>query len=252
MHDQRRRQLIAYGVAVLATALSLVIRLALVRWLGHYAELMTFFPAIIVSAYLGGLGPGLLATVPYAAAGDYFLVEPCATLWRFMTWAGPIALGLFLLVGAVISVLMESLHRSRLRINEEEQSRTQQAVREAEQRFQHVAENMREIFWVTDLGNSRVMYVSPGYDQVWGRSTQSLYDKPRSWTESIHPDDRPGVIDSLEKRREGVFNDLEFRIVPLTARSGGFGTRGLPNSRRRWQTVPNRGPGRRHHRPQAR
>src|SRR4051812_44846954 len=32
------------------------------QWLGHHAPLMTFFPAIILSAYLGGLGPGLLAT----------------------------------------------------------------------------------------------------------------------------------------------------------------------------------------------
>jgi hypothetical protein len=34
---------------------------------------MTFFPAIIISAYLGGLGPGLLATVLGALMGGLLL-----------------------------------------------------------------------------------------------------------------------------------------------------------------------------------
>ena len=212
MHDQRRTQLIAYGVAVFATGLLLVIRLALVPWLGYHAELMTFFLAVIISAYLGGVGPGLLATALGVATGRYFFMEPRYSL-AIHELGRAYAMGLFVLVSAVISGLMESLHRSRRRTEEEERSRAQQAVREAEQRFEHVAENMREIFWVTDLGNSRVMYVSPGYDQIWGRSAQSLYDQPRSWTESIHPDDRPGVVENLERRRRGVFNDLEFRII---------------------------------------
>ncbi len=212
MLEQRRNQLIAYGVAVVATGASLLLRLAVVPWLGYHAELMTFFPAIIVSAYLGGLGPGLLATVLGAAAGDYYLVEPRYTL-AIHEVGRVYGMGLFVLVGAVISRLMESSHRSGHRIEEEERSHAQQAVREAEQRFQHVANNMREVFWVTDLGSSRVMYVSPGYDQVWGRSSQSLYEQPRSWTESIHPDDRPAVMENLEQRRGGVFNDLEFRII---------------------------------------
>src|SRR5262245_1212934 len=171
MHDQRRTQLIAYAVAVLGTGLSLTIRLLLVPWLGYHAEFMTFFPIIMVSAYLGGLGPGIVATVLSAAAGDYFLVKPRFSLP--ITNVGSVYVtGLFVFVASLISIMIESLNRFRLRINEGKQSRAQQAVREAEQRFRYVAENMREIFWVTDLRNSRVMYVSPGYDEVWGRSTQ--------------------------------------------------------------------------------
>lgn len=61
MNEQRRARLIAYGVALLAVFGSLLVRLPLVPWLGHHAEMMTFFPAIIISVYLGGLGPGMLA-----------------------------------------------------------------------------------------------------------------------------------------------------------------------------------------------
>src|SRR3954471_14523025 len=141
MHEQRRIQL-AYGVAVLAIGVSLVIRLALVPWLGYHAELMTFFLAVIISAYLGGVGPGLLATALGVAARRYFFIQPRYSL-AIHELGRAYAMGLFVLVGAVISGLMESLHRSKCRINEEEQSRAQQAIREAEQRFQHVAQNMR-------------------------------------------------------------------------------------------------------------
>ena len=212
MHELRRNRPIAYGLAVLATGVSLTFQLAIGSRVGHDAALMTFFPAIIISAYLGGLGPGLLATILSALAGDYYFIEPRHTLVIYEVGRA-YAIGLFAFVGVVISGLMESSHRSRDRTKEEERSRAQQAVHKADQQFQHVAENMREIFWVTDLGNSRVIYISPGYDQLWGRSRQSLYDQPHSWTESIHPDDRPDVIENVEQRRQGVFNDQEFRII---------------------------------------
>ena len=212
MYDQRRTQLIAYGVAVVGPALTVLMRRASMPVLDEKARYIFFCPAVMVAAYLGGLWPGLVASLVSAAAIKFFLIPPHHSFW-FESRPDALALGCFVLVGVLISSLSESLHRSRLRIAEDEQSRAQRAIREAEQRFQHVAQNMREIFWVTDLGNSRVMYVSPGYDHVWGRSTQSLYEQPRSWAESIHPDDRPRVTENLEQRREGVFNDLEFRII---------------------------------------
>ncbi len=119
MHETSPARLVAYGVAVLATGFSLLVRLPLVPWLGSNAELMTFFPAIILSAYVGGLGPGLLATFLGAAAGRYFLIEP---LYSFgIDGLGrAYGLGLFALAGAVISGLTESLHRSRRRIQASE------------------------------------------------------------------------------------------------------------------------------------
>src|SRR3954447_5123386 len=115
MRETPRARLVAYGVAVLATGVSLLIRLPLVPWLGYHAELMTFFPAIILSAYLGGLGPGLVATFLGAAAGDYFFLDPRHS-FAIADPGTAYGLGLFVLAGAVISGLMESMHRSRRRI----------------------------------------------------------------------------------------------------------------------------------------
>jgi PAS domain S-box-containing protein len=115
MRDTPRGRMIAYGVAVLATGVSLLIRLPLVPWLGYHAELMTFFPAIILSAYLGGLGPGFLATLLGAAIGAFFFLEPHYS-FAIRDLGTAYGLGLFVLTGVVISGLMESLHRSRRRI----------------------------------------------------------------------------------------------------------------------------------------
>ncbi len=115
MSERRIARVAAYGVAVLAVLGSLLVRLPLVPWLGYHAELMTFFPAIIVSAYLGGLGPGMLATVLGLAASDYFFIEP---RYSFGTDdpGRAFAMVVFALAGAAISALMESLDRSRRRL----------------------------------------------------------------------------------------------------------------------------------------
>jgi len=67
MHETPRARLTAYGVAVLAPAVSLLVRWPLRSVLGNGVPHMAFFPAVILAAYFGGLWPGLLATVTWAA-----------------------------------------------------------------------------------------------------------------------------------------------------------------------------------------
>ena len=69
MTESSRARLVAYGVAVLATAVSLLARWPLWPVLGDGVPHMTFFPAVMIAAYFGGFGPGLLATVLSAKIG---------------------------------------------------------------------------------------------------------------------------------------------------------------------------------------
>src|SRR5207244_1679335 len=73
MHETSRSRLVPYGVAVLATAASLLIRWPLRPVLGEAVPHMTFFPAVMIAAYFGGFWPGLLATILSAAAASHFL-----------------------------------------------------------------------------------------------------------------------------------------------------------------------------------
>jgi PAS domain S-box-containing protein len=58
-----------------------------------------------------------------------------------------------------------------------------------------------------------MLYVSPGYEKIWSRSCQSLYDEPRSWLESIHPEDRERVVLAATLRQIHGTYDEEYRIT---------------------------------------
>ncbi|MDB6093625.1 MAG: multi-sensor hybrid histidine kinase [Verrucomicrobia bacterium] len=66
-------------------------------------------------------------------------------------------------------------------------------LQESEERFRELAENIREVFWITDLATHEKLYVSPAYEIVWGRTCTSLYAAPQSWLEAVRPEDRARV-----------------------------------------------------------
>jgi PAS domain S-box-containing protein len=95
------------------------------------------------------------------------------------------------------------------------QSRDEE-LRASEERFRQLAENISEAFWMADVGKRRIIYVSPGYGTIWGRTRESLYAEPRSWMDAIHPDDRERVCQAaLTKQATGEY-DEEYRIVRPT------------------------------------
>ena len=88
------------------------------------------------------------------------------------------------------------------------------SLRASEEQFRQLAENIREVLWLKPLEIDQVIYVSPAYEEVWGRSCESVYKRAMSWTEAIHQGDRDRVITAFEKQiwGEGDFNQ-EYRIV---------------------------------------
>ncbi|MBY0524596.1 MAG: PAS domain-containing protein [Gemmataceae bacterium] len=91
--------------------------------------------------------------------------------------------------------------------------RTEEALRENDERFRQMTENIREVFWMADARDKRVLYVSPAFEEVWGRSCQSIIDDPDSWHATIHGDDRERVLDQMKKRARHGGHDTQFRIL---------------------------------------
>jgi PAS domain S-box-containing protein len=87
------------------------------------------------------------------------------------------------------------------------------ALRESEERFRQLAENIRQVFWITTLSLDKLVYVSPAYEEIWGRSRDSLYAAPRSWMKSVHPEDRPRVEAAARGLAEGRMLDAEYRVI---------------------------------------
>ncbi len=67
-----------------------------------------------------------------------------------------------------------------------------------EHNYRQLTENIRDAFWITDPAMREVIYVSPAYQEIWGRSCESLYASPRDWLEAIHPEDRERVRNAVE------------------------------------------------------
>ncbi len=86
------------------------------------------------------------------------------------------------------------------------------ALRESEARFRQIAENIREVFWMSTRALDEVLYASPAYEQLWGRSVASLYANPRSFLDAVHPEDRDRVRAVITDASRTGF-DLVYRIV---------------------------------------
>jgi len=93
-----------------------------------------------------------------------------------------------------------------------ERVQTEQALLSSEEKFRQFAENAREVFWMTNLTGTETLYVSPIYDEIWGRSCASLYERPMDWLEALHPDDRDLAHAMLMRQLTGEIIDSEYRI----------------------------------------
>lgn len=106
-------------------------------------------------------------------------------------------------------IIDRAVHLARVAL---ERTRETRALRESEERFRQLAENIEEVFWLVDEATNRFLYVSPAYEAVWGRPVDELYLDPARWMEAVHPDDLAKVKAAVLRRAAGGYN-LEYRIT---------------------------------------
>lgn len=85
-------------------------------------------------------------------------------------------------------------------------------LQQSEARFREMAENIGEVVWMVNYPDYDLAYLSPSFEQVWGRSCASLYAREISFLDAIHPDDLQRVTAKLAKQAEGSYNE-EYRII---------------------------------------
>ncbi|HVS52137.1 MAG TPA: PAS domain S-box protein [Opitutaceae bacterium] len=92
--------------------------------------------------------------------------------------------------------------------------RAEDTLRESEERFRQVVETIAEVFWMTDPGRQHVLYVSPSFEKIWGRSCAELCRDQSVWLESLHPEDRERVCRAGERAAAaaGRYDEI-YRIV---------------------------------------
>lgn len=80
-----------------------------------------------------------------------------------------------------------------------------------EQQFRQLTGNIQAVFWISAPDGRAKQYVSPGYEEVWGRTCASLQRNPSSWIQAIHPEDRGRISDALIRQGWNEY-DEEYRV----------------------------------------
>jgi PAS domain S-box-containing protein len=126
MSIANRSQVSRYTFTILAVTLATFLRFALTPFLNLEVPFILYFPTVVLCAWFGGLGPGLLSTALGGLASLYFFFPPQFSL----AISEPTALAqviTFSLAGALISIMAENLHRSRRRTEESEAMEREQS-----------------------------------------------------------------------------------------------------------------------------
>src|SRR5690348_4587286 len=79
--------------------------------------------------------------------------------------------------------------------------------------FLHLAGKMRDMVWIVSVGRRKTVFINSAFEEITGRTCQSLYDKP-DCRDLIHPDDRAHSLARLSRQvLQKDDSAVEFRIV---------------------------------------
>ena len=106
--------------------------------------------------------------------------------------------------------------------------RVEAALRESEGRFRQMAENIDDVFWIFSPRDGSLLYVSPAYELLWGRSIERLREHFEDWIEGIHADDRERVRGAFARLQGRQQYDEEYRVVQPGGEVRWIRDRGFP------------------------
>jgi two-component system sensor kinase FixL len=94
------------------------------------------------------------------------------------------------------------------------QVKWQKALQDSEDRFRQIVRTIEDVFWIFDVSRLEISYVSPAYTRVWGRQVKDLICNPVSFFETIHPEDRPQVMNLLIRQKDKCAKfAFQFRMI---------------------------------------
>lgn len=131
------------------------------------------------------------------------------------------------------ATLAEALDR--LGVEAAGRARAEEALRETEERFRQLSERTGKFLWISDPQSNELIYVSPGYEEVWARSREGSYSSPQQWANSFKRSTRGGSPSELGSREQiyqvagpdGSVRWIRDRMFPIRDVAGNVRTLGI-------------------------
>ncbi len=102
-------------------------------------------------------------------------------------------------------------YQERLEYLVEERTRS---LKKSEQRFQDLLKSLNDIVWAaTTTDPAQLLYINPAVEPIFQRTMVEFFENPNLWTECIHPEDRPGVLEQSSKLYKSGTIQNEYRII---------------------------------------
>jgi len=96
--------------------------------------------------------------------------------------------------------------------NNTDRNKAEQALKNSEDQFHQMAEIVAEVFWLMSPDSDCPLYVSPGFQQIWGHTCAELFAHPQLCQEATLPEDLPELRRYHEDLARGNASEAEYRI----------------------------------------
>lgn len=222
----------AYSFAIAVTLVALAVRLALAPLLATGLPYLTFFPAVLLSAWLAGTRPGWVSAILSLALAWYFFMPNYASL----KWGPGAPLMAYAVVIAVSILVIDRLGRAvdRAEAIAAERDTAASSLADSEARFRTITEAMPQMVW-SALPDGTADYFNAGWFAFIGGDEYGVGAATMFSDELIHPDDRlrvaarwsesvaAGSVFEIEYRLRHRIDEYRWvlcRAVPLTGTGG--------------------------------
>jgi PAS domain S-box-containing protein len=229
----RRKWALRYGLAFVAVAAGFELRAVLTAWIGPgLPTYITFYPAVMVAALLGGFGPGLLATVLTGVVVGYWILPPVGQ-WAIASPVDRVGLALFAGMGLFMSAVAEFYRRDRRKAAAYDQEKALRETRREKEFLVGVLEHTSQPFAV-GYPDRRLGLCNQAYEQLTGYRAEELRAidwatmlTPPEWRETerqkleeLHRSGQPVRYEKEYIRKDGTRVPVEL-LVHLVKDAGG-------------------------------
>jgi len=210
MSPKLRALLWDYSVAILSVACATALRLLLDPWLQDKFPFATLFLAVLLSAWSGGLGPGVAATLAGAIASTTLLL-PARHGDDAPVYVLQAGLFVYLFVSLGIAFLGERMRTARLRaeVSAAEAARNREELARSEARYRQMLETAHEGVWVADA-ETRTTFVNRRMAEILGATQEDMLG--RLARDFLFPEDQSILAARLLRRKAGLREESDLRL----------------------------------------